>query len=191
MSDLAALHPKVVTLQHRQTEHSNALLTSCSAGDTTGANASLVLVQSYDVQTAPVQQEVVGSEVIVKSSAASAARDLAVYRTSAYMRCEAQAFAAQSGGGGTTPRVQATPLPFAAPGSGGGFGWRQSLTVRSAAYSSGTGTTVEDVRGFIIGHYEVVLVVFGSGNAGALPFPATLEQPLLTSLLARARSQAH
>jgi len=190
-SDVEALPKLSVKLANRSTSHTNLLLSGCSGEDSGGISASLVVAQTYDVQSAPVQQESVTSVVIVKSSPAAAARDLAVYRTPAYEHCEAQAFAKRNSQGGTVTRAQATPLPVTVPGSDGGFGLREALTIRTKAFAGGKGSLVADLRGFVLGRYEVVLLVFGSGSGQAIPFPANIEQPLLSSLLARARAQPH
>jgi hypothetical protein len=168
------------------TQRQNALLNQCSGGDVAGHDANFVEVQTYVVAGKPLQVETITSVVVVKASASAAARDVAQYRTPSFVACAGRSIAAGIRPAGSVARVQTAMLPF--PGrapQGGGFGWRATVGLRG----KGAPTFVEDMRGFALGPYEVVIVVQPAVVSGPnVAFPANVEQTLLSTVLVRATS---
>lgn len=127
----------------------------------------------------------VSSAVSFAGSAASAAKDLGVMRSSRARDCFAhyldELFRGSRFGGGVLRRVSIAQGTPPAPGTTGGFGWR----VTAAVLVRGVRVPFYlDILGFVYGPAEVTLTSSGV----LIPFPAGIEEHLYGLLLQRARA---
>jgi hypothetical protein len=127
------------------------------------------------------------SEVTVAQTAASAARELAAYRSAHVRGCFARFLAlilkGQRAPGATVGAISIASGVPPAPGTTGGFGWRATATLDVR------GIKVQfyvDILGFVYGPSTVTL--FSSGVLQ--PFPAAAQQRLYSTLVRRAKVHA-
>ncbi len=127
----------------------------------------------------------VSSEVSVAQSAAQAAATLAATRSARVRACVShylgQLLKSQQYAGASVTGVSIASGTPPAPGTTGGFGWR--VTARLAVRGLHVSFYL-DILGFVYGPAQVTL----SSSGAIRPFPASAQEELFSTLLARAKA---